>query len=126
MWIFNYLYPSKSNKKMDTSTKKSIKVYGLTIDEHTRCEHYHSQVDIIAIKFKCCDKYYPCFQCHKACETHEIDRWKHMDFEEKAILCGNCYTELSIAEYMRIDECPNCHSVFNAGCRKHYHLYFEL
>ena len=35
-----------------------FKIYGLTVDNQTRCQHYHSVLDIIAIKFKCCDKFY--------------------------------------------------------------------
>ena len=29
-------------------------VYGSIVDHETRCIHYHTQLDIIAIKFKCC------------------------------------------------------------------------
>lgn len=42
-----------------------IIVKGRTTDDQTRCIHYHSAVDIIAIKFKCCNTYYPCFYCHE-------------------------------------------------------------
>ena len=41
-----------------------LKVYGSLVDNETRCIHYHTFLDIIAIKFKCCEKYYPCYQCH--------------------------------------------------------------
>lgn len=34
------------------------KVYGSLIDTETRCRHYFTEEDIIAIKFKCCNKYY--------------------------------------------------------------------
>ncbi len=37
------------------------KVYGSLIDTETRCRHYFTEEDIIAIKFKCCNKYYPCY-----------------------------------------------------------------
>lgn len=40
------------------------KVYGSLIDTETRCRHYFTEEDIIAIKFKCCNKYYPCYKCH--------------------------------------------------------------
>ena len=33
------------------------KVYGSLIDTETRCRHYFTEEDIIAIKFKCCNKY---------------------------------------------------------------------
>ena len=47
-----------------------MQVHGKTTDDATRCVHYHSQQDIVAIKFKCCGRFYPCFQCHAECETH--------------------------------------------------------
>jgi uncharacterized CHY-type Zn-finger protein len=102
-------------------------VYGKVIDDNTRCEHYHSPVDIIAIKFKCCDRYYPCFQCHQEIADHPAEIWNKDEWDEKAILCGVCKTELSIKEYMDSGEhCPNCRSAFNPNCSKHYHLYFQI
>ena len=103
-----------------------IKIYGLTVDKQTRCKHYHSPLDVIAIKFKCCGKFYPCYQCHQACENHKIERWRPAEFNEKAILCGVCRTTLSIHEYMAITHCPHCNAQFNEGCKNHYHLYFDL
>jgi uncharacterized CHY-type Zn-finger protein len=38
-------------------------VYGPTVDEHTRCVHYATELDIIAIRFACCDRYYPLPLC---------------------------------------------------------------
>lgn len=46
------------------------KVYGATVDQETRCTHYNTPFDVIAIKFKCCHKYYPCFKCHNESEKH--------------------------------------------------------
>ena len=118
---FNILCPIPRWKKCQV-----IRVYGLTVDNQTRCEHYHSPLDIIAIKFKCCGKFYPCYQCHQACENHSIERWKPNEFHEQAILCGACQTIISIQQYMSVTACPHCTSQFNSGCRKHYHLYFEI
>lgn len=102
------------------------KVYGKVIDDKTRCEHYQSPVDIIAIKFKCCDKYYPCHQCHEETADHAAQVWDKDERDTKAILCGVCKTELTINEYMNSgNECPNCKSSFNPNCSKHYHLYFK-
>lgn len=101
-------------------------VYGPIVDNQTRCKHYATEKDIIAIKFKCCGKYYPCYKCHEECEDHPITVWKQEEFGEHAILCGVCGTELTIAEYMGTEQCPNCRSTFNEGCAKHYHLYFEV
>src|SRR5690606_7090890 len=68
--------------------------------DQTRCTHYHSQVDIIAIKFKCCKKYYPCYKCHQAAEIHTPQVWSVTEQDQKAILCGVCKHELTIAEYL--------------------------
>jgi uncharacterized CHY-type Zn-finger protein len=104
----------------------AIKVYGKLIDDETRCEHYHAQVDVIAIKFKCCEKYYPCYQCHEETADHPAQTWTKDEWDIKAILCGVCKNELTINEYMRSGNCcPNCKGAFNPNCSKHYHLYFQ-
>jgi len=104
----------------------AITIKGKTVDEQTRCIHYHSALDIIAIKFKCCHTYYPCFQCHQEEADHQAETWNKDEFEEKAILCGVCKTELTIRQYMDSNyTCPTCLSSFNPGCYNHNHLYFE-
>ena len=101
-------------------------VYGRIIDHQTRCTHYHSSVDIIAIKFKCCDRYYPCFECHTESEDHLPQQWPQEEWNTKAILCGACGHELTINEYMAShNQCPVCKELFNPGCEKHYYLYFS-
>ncbi|MBN7816476.1 CHY zinc finger protein [Algoriphagus pacificus] len=108
------------------STIKGINIYGKPIDQQTRCQHWHSELDVIAIKFKCCEKYYPCFSCHEEEADHEPKVWPKSEFDSKAILCGVCGTELSITEYQSSNNtCPNCKAAFNPGCSKHYHLYFD-
>lgn len=100
---------------------------GKLIDNQTRCEHYHSEKDIIAIKFKCCNTYYPCFECHQETTHHQPQTWKKEEFETLAILCGNCKTEISINSYLKSEyHCPNCKAAFNSNCSKHYHLYFAV
>ena len=101
-------------------------VYGLDIDAETRCEHWHSELDIIAIKFKCCGRWFPCFECHAAVADHEATTWSGQERDEKAVLCGKCGKQLSIEEYFACDStCPGCGSGFNPGCAKHYSLYLE-
>ena len=39
-------------------------------------------LDVIAIKFKCCDKYYPCYKCHDEHESHSIQRWTEKEFDK--------------------------------------------
>jgi len=106
---------------------KDITVYGKSIDKQTRCKHWHSELDVIAIKFKCCDKYYPCFSCHKEVVKHEHQVWPRSEFDQNAVLCGVCGHELSIKDYMNANNiCPNCQAMFNPGCSNHYYLYFEV
>ncbi|RYZ22452.1 MAG: hypothetical protein EOO16_09205 [Chitinophagaceae bacterium] len=101
-------------------------VKGATVDGQTRCTHYHSPLDIIAIRFRCCDTYYPCIHCHEESAGHEVQRWPESEWDRKAILCGVCRTELTIREYFACDyRCPQCAAAFNPGCRNHNHLYFE-
>ncbi|WP_323704830.1 CHY zinc finger protein [Mammaliicoccus sp. Dog046] len=104
----------------------TVKVYGLTVDNETRCEHYQTPLDIIAIKFKCCNKFYPCYKCHDACENHEAKRWNQDEFNEQAILCGVCNQTMSINEYMMTEVCPHCDARFNDRCKYHHHLYFKI
>lgn len=106
--------------------KFSIKVKGQTIDNQTRCVHYQSNLDIIAIKFKCCNEYYPCFSCHEEAANHPHQTWGKAEFDTLAILCGVCKQELTIHQYMKSDSiCLYCQAEFNPKCRNHYHLYFD-
>ncbi|WP_347552021.1 CHY zinc finger protein [Pseudalkalibacillus hwajinpoensis] len=102
-------------------------IKGKVIDEETRCVHYHSDQDIIAIKFYCCDTYYPCITCHQEASTHSVQVWPSNRFDEKAILCGKCKMELTINEYLSLQSaCPNCSATFNKGCKLHHHFYFDV
>ena len=103
-----------------------MKVYGRTIDAATRCVHYGTVKDVIAIRFRCCDRYYPCFECHREDATHAADRWPEIEWDQKAILCGICARELTIAEYRSVSRCPSCDAEFNENCAHHAHLYFEV
>jgi len=102
-------------------------VKGFTIDNQTRCKHYHSDLDVIAIKFKCCNIYYSCFSCHEELATHPHEIWNREEFDSLAILCGVCKHELTINQYLNCEaQCPNCSAHFNPKCSNHYHLYFAL
>ncbi len=101
-----------------------IMVLGKTIDQQTRCIHYSGPTDIVAIKFKCCGYYYPCFRCHRECADHQAQQWPADEWDEKAILCGVCRTEHSIRAYLDVFSCPHCGADFNEGCRLHRPLYF--
>ena len=117
---------TKVLEPLKVSQIRGINVFGKPVDNQTRCVHWHSELDVIAIKFKCCEKYYPCFSCHEEEADHTHQVWPKKEFDQKAILCGVCGTELSIKDYMNSNNtCPNCKAAFNPGCIKHYHLYFE-
>lgn len=103
-----------------------VEVLGALVDAQTRCAHYHGELDIIAIKFKCCDRWFPCYECHAETADHPAQIWRKDEFDTKAILCGACGHQLSVNEYLNCDStCPNCQSRFNPNCARHYHLYFE-
>ena len=113
-----------------TGTDAAPHVFGAVVDSATRCIHFHSELDIVAIRFACCRRYYPCFLCHDEAVRlesvpHAARRWPKSEWSELAILCGACHRELSINEYRRVERCPHCAAEFNPGCRLHAHLYFE-
>ncbi|HVH70733.1 MAG TPA: CHY zinc finger protein [Candidatus Dormibacteraeota bacterium] len=106
---------------------KTPQVHGLNLDPQTRCLHYHSLKDIIAIKMKCCGRYYACKDCHIALAGHPIQLWPQSEWQQPAILCGACRTELTISQYLHCDgRCPACQARFNPACRVHHHFYFEF
>ncbi len=110
-----------------TGKQADIIIHGQLVDGNTRCIHYHSALDIIAIKFKCCEEYYPCYQCHEEKADHPAHPWNKDEYETKAILCGVCKNELTIEQYMQSgNQCIYCNASFNPNCSRHYHLYFEV
>lgn len=99
-------------------------VRGRVVDAQTRCVHYRTELDIVAIRFACCGEYYPCHLCHEETAGHAARQWPGDARDTKAVLCGTCGTELSIAEYLAVTSCPRCSSAFNPRCALHEHLYF--
>ncbi len=102
-----------------------MRVLGSTVDHQSRCVHYSGPTDIIAIRFYCCREYYPCYQCHETSAGHPAMLWPASAHHERALLCGVCETELTIAEYLTVTGCPACGAQFNPGCALHRHFYFE-
>ena len=102
------------------------KIYGMLVDEKTRCVHYHSEWDIVALKCFECLRYYPCYQCHNACENHVFKPYPVRLSEDKVVYCGNCQSELTIAAYRGALQCPHCAHAFNPGCQQHYDVYFDF
>jgi uncharacterized CHY-type Zn-finger protein len=113
--------------KAPNDNKGKTRIYGTLLDQVTRCIHYNTIKDIIAIKFKCCEKYYPCIYCHNEAENHEVQVWLKDEFYHKAVYCGECKSELTITEYLNNPaHCPKCQSIFNPNCSLHKHFYFEI
>ena len=121
----------------------SVHVHGAVVDAETRCIHWSSPRDIVALQFFCCRRFYPCYQCHQldvqqqSGPPHSSDAaqtWPRESGGELAVLCGACRRLLSIDEYVQLYEegrsdppcCPGCAAPFNPGCRKHLHLYFDI
>ncbi len=101
-------------------------VRGVGLDDETRCAHYDGPRDVIAIRFPCCGAYYACFECHAARADHEAERWPVDARDERAVRCGRCEAELTIAAYLACGHaCPACDAAFNPGCANHHHRYFE-
>ncbi|PRZ12326.1 putative CHY-type Zn-finger protein [Nesterenkonia sandarakina] len=103
-----------------------VQIRGAVVDEQTRCRHYAGPLDVVAIRFFCCDRWYPCLQCHREAEAHPISRWPQARREELALLCGVCRERFSIAEYLLAQACAHCGAGFNPGCATHHRFYFEL
>jgi uncharacterized CHY-type Zn-finger protein len=102
-------------------------VHGLDVDAETRCRHYHGPLDVIALRFRCCGHWYPCFECHAACADHAAEVWPVAEHRQCAVFCGVCGHHLTVQAYLTCDSrCPACGAGFNPGCAKHRHLYFEV
>ena len=102
-------------------------VLGVDLDPQTRCAHYHTELDIIAVKLHCCGEYYACKECHDALADHPSAPWPREQHDARAILCGDCGAELTINAYLRCDNrCPACGAAFNPRCSQHHQFYFSV
>lgn len=101
------------------------RVLGSLVDDQTRCVHYRTPLDVVAIRFRCCCEYYPCHLCHQEGAGHPAVQWPLEEQDAAAVLCGVCRAELAIRDYLAVTACPRCAAPFNPGCRAHARLYFE-
>jgi uncharacterized CHY-type Zn-finger protein len=109
-----------------TVTVGDHEVHGVGLDAETRCTHYASERDVVAIRFGCCDTYYPCFRCHAAVADHDATPIPEAEFDDPGVLCGVCGTALTVRSYLECDhECPACGAAFNPGCVAHHDRYFD-
>jgi uncharacterized CHY-type Zn-finger protein len=101
-------------------------VRGIELDAETRCAHYRTARDVVAIRMKCCGVYYACKACHDALAGHALEPWPRAAWDEKAALCGACGTQMTVREYLGCGNvCPGCSAPFNPECRHHHHFYFD-
>lgn len=108
-------------------TVAGVRVRGVDVDGETRCAHYDTPRDVVAIAFACCETFHPCHACHDAATTHAPARWSPDKFDERAVLCGACGVRLSIETYLAAESaCPACGHDFNPGCRAHADRYFDV
>jgi uncharacterized CHY-type Zn-finger protein len=83
-----------------TDDRFAVPLRGVAVDPETRCAHWDDSVDVIALRFGCCEAYYPCDACHDAATDHEAEPWPRGRFDEPAVLCGVCGTTISAREYL--------------------------
>ena len=101
-------------------------VLGLEVDDESRCAHWRSALDIVALRLPCCGDYYACRECHDAVAGHPARVWPAAEQGARVAMCGRCGHEMTQAAYLACDDrCPACGAPFNPGCRLHKHLYFE-
>jgi uncharacterized CHY-type Zn-finger protein len=118
---------SDDSKTLGSRLVGEHRVHGIGVDADTRCGHYDTDRDVVAIRFACCGEFYPCHACHEACTDHDPDQWARERFAAPAVLCGACTTTLSVAAYLDCeDACPTCGHEFNPGCAAHADRYFEV
>ena len=111
---------------VDRVSVEGTEVVGVDVDPQTRCAHYPTERDVLAIAFPCCGTFYPCYECHEAVADHEAQVWPRSDRDESALLCGACGSRHRIAAYLDSPlACPDCRAAFNPGCRDHHDRYFE-
>ncbi|OZB84835.1 CHY zinc finger protein [Microbacterium sp. 13-71-7] len=103
-----------------------VEIKGRPVDAQTRCVHYRTELDVVAIRFVCCGEFYPCHLCHAETADHPARPWPLAEQGAKAVLCGVCGHELEIRDYLGATACPRCAAAFNPRCALHADLYFEV
>lgn len=104
---------------------------GVGLDAQTRCAHYATARDVVALRFACCPAYWSCHRCHAELADHPAVPVPAGDFDRPHVLCGVCRTELSVTAYLALEAtadpaCPACGAPFNPGCAAHAPLYFDV
>ena len=104
----------------------AVPLRGVAVGPETRCEHWDADLDVVALRFGCCETFSPCHACHAETANHDPEPWPRARFDDPAVLCGACGSTLSARMYLDSnDACPACGAAFNPGCRRHRDRYFE-
>ncbi|HEY4399438.1 MAG TPA: CHY zinc finger protein [Lactobacillaceae bacterium] len=99
-------------------------INGLGLDEHGRCQHWHSTRDVVANRCATCGDFYACHLCHAALTAHAFAPMPRQS-NQTAVQCGVCQYEMTAAEYLQAQyRCPNCQHEFNPACALHADIYF--
>ncbi len=77
-----------------------VPLRGVAVDPETRCAHWDSDRDVVALRFGCCGTFSPCHACHAETADHDPDPWPRARFDDPAVLCGVCGTTLSARAYL--------------------------
>jgi len=110
-----------------TDARFSVPLRGVAVGPETRCAHYDGPRDVIAIRFACCEVYYPCIECHAVTTDHPATSWPHARRHESVVLCGACDRTMAATAYLQADHtCPHCGAAFNPGCAAHHDRYFAF
>mgnify|MGYP002762035162 FL=1 len=110
-----------------TDDRFPVPLRGVAVDAETRCLHWHDPPDVVALRFDCCDTYYPCVTCHDETTDHGTERLPSDRLHEPAVLCGACRQTLTATAYLGCDDtCPHCGAAFNPGCHEHRDRYFAV
>src|SRR5260370_38542384 len=95
-------------------------VHGVSVNQQTQCAHYHSERDVVAVQFKCCDTFYACIDCHNELAGHTPLVWGKDARKTPAVLCGKCQNTMSISADL---DCrgfsPLRGTAFNPGGSRH-------
>ncbi|MCD2159115.1 CHY zinc finger protein [Fructobacillus sp. M1-13] len=100
----------------------AIKIFGQDIGPTGTCRHYHSDVDVVALRCEKCQQYFACYQCHDAMRKHAFQPAARQ--VGRPVLCGVCHKTLTYAEYKET-ACPYCGAAFNPNCVLHQDRYFQ-
>lgn len=111
----------------DLDARFPVPLRGCRVDDDTRCAHYDGPTDVVAIRFACCNVYYPCYRCHREGTEHDAVPWPIERRYERAVLCGACRHVMSAEAYLHADyTCPRCTTNFNPACARHHDRYFAF